>query len=72
VNQIVKLTVDISDNDYGLLHLEHIWLLSHDGGGTFDEFNKLLFLKSTFSEEMLPELVNIWHRTIVALGCGKN
>ena len=72
VDQIIELSMDISDNNHWLLHSKDVRLLSHDGWCSFDYLNELFLLQSTLSQQMLSKFINIGNCTVAALAFSSN
>ena len=66
VDQIIVLPMNVSNDNDWFLHSEHIRLFLHDLCGCLDNFNKFLFVQSSFPKQVLSQHINVGDLAIAA------
>ena len=53
MDHVVELPVNVADNNDGLLHSEHVWLIAVDVGHFREDAHKTFLLNLTLNHQML-------------------
>jgi len=61
MNHIIELTMNVSNDDDGLLDTEHVRLISVDICHFVENADKTILLNVSLEHEMLANKVHLWH-----------